>query len=126
MRRALWPDATDDDMTHWLARHDAATLVAAVQGTGALCGFAEVGERPYADGCATSPVAYLEGWYVDPAFRRQSVGASLIRAVEAWARGRGHRELASDTLLENVDSQRAHLNLGFAETERLVLYRKAL
>jgi aminoglycoside 6'-N-acetyltransferase I len=110
MRRALWPGVSDDDMIHWLARHDAATLVAAVRGTAALCGFAEVGERPYAD----------------PAFRRQSVGASLIRAVEAWARGRGHRELASDTQLENVDSQGAHLHIGFAETERLVLYRKAL
>jgi aminoglycoside 6'-N-acetyltransferase I len=125
MRRALWPGVSDADMTEWLARRDAATVVAERDGT-ALCGFAEVGERPYADGCDTSPVAYLEGWYVDPDLRRQSIGAALIRAVEAWARAHGYRELASDTQLDNRDSQRAHARLGFAETERLVLYRKAM
>jgi aminoglycoside 6'-N-acetyltransferase I len=37
-----------------------------------------------------------------------------------------YRELASDTHLENAGSQRAHTRLGFEETERLVLFRKAL
>jgi aminoglycoside 6'-N-acetyltransferase I len=93
---------------------------------GALCGFAEVAERPYADGCATSPVAYPEGWYVDPDWRRATVGAQLVRAAESWARTRGYRELASDTPLDNLISQHAHERLGFIETERLVLYRKTL
>jgi RimJ/RimL family protein N-acetyltransferase len=34
--------------------------------------------------------------------------------------------LAADTHLENTGSQRAHARLGFEETERLVLFRKAL
>jgi aminoglycoside 6'-N-acetyltransferase I len=126
MRRALWPDVTDADMTSWLARRDAITIVAERAGSERLCGFAEAGERPYADGCDTSPVAYLEGWYVDPDLRRQSIGGALTRAVEAWARAHGYRELASDTPLDNRASQRAHARLGFVETERLVLYRKAL
>jgi aminoglycoside 6'-N-acetyltransferase I len=71
-------------------------------------------------------VAYLEGWYVDPDVRRQGVGAALVRAAEAWAREHGYREFASDALLENVESQRAHVALGFAEVERVVLYRKVL
>jgi aminoglycoside 6'-N-acetyltransferase I len=125
MRSALWPDQTDADMAAWLARPDAAVIVAERAPT-RLCGFAEVGERPYVDGCASSPVAYLEGWYVDPEHRRQSVGAQLLRAVEAWARARHHRELASDTQLDNLISQRAHTRLGFSETERHVLYRKAI
>jgi aminoglycoside 6'-N-acetyltransferase I len=125
MRTALWPDQTGADMAAWLARPDAAVIVAE-RGAGRLCGFVEVGERSYADGCATSPVAYLEGWYVDPDLRLQSVGARLIRAVEAWARSRGYRELASDTQLDNVVSQRAHERLGFSESERQVLYRKVL
>jgi aminoglycoside 6'-N-acetyltransferase I len=112
-------------MRAWLARADAAVLVAE-RDPSRLCGFAEVGERPYADGCDTSPVAYLEGWYVDPDARRRAVGAELMRAVEAWARSRGYRELASDTGLANVVSQRAHERLGFTETERSVLYRKVL
>jgi aminoglycoside 6'-N-acetyltransferase I len=130
MRRALWPRhapaAESDDADAWRARDDAAVVVAARPGGGGLAGFAEVGARAYADGCATSPVAYLEAWYVDPDVRRSGVGAALVRAAEAWARGRGYAELASDALLENVGSQRAHAALGFAEVERSVKYRKPL
>ncbi len=125
MRTALWPEQTEADMNAWLARADA-TIFVAEEGHARLRGFAEVAERPYANGCDTSPVAYLEGWYVDPAARRQGVGTALVRAVESWARSRGHRELASDTGLDNPVSQGAHERLGFTETERLVLYRKAL
>src|SRR5262249_3365824 len=113
------------DMSAWLARPDTAVLVAE-RAEGGLCGFAEAGTRPYADGCQTSPVAYLEGWYVDPDMRRQGIGSALVRAAEDWARGRGYRELASDALLDNLTSQQAHLALEFAEVERAVKYRKAL
>jgi aminoglycoside 6'-N-acetyltransferase I len=110
MRCVLWPDSPQAHqiaMTKWLARPDAAVLVAERSDGGGLAGFAEIGARPFADGCETSPVAYLEGWYVDANIRRQGVGTALIRAAEAWARQRGHREFASDALLENLDSQRA-------------------
>jgi GNAT superfamily N-acetyltransferase len=40
-------------------------------------------------------VAYLEGWFVRAASRRQSVGRALIEAVEEWARHNGCTELAS-------------------------------
>ena len=130
MRRALWPESAEGDeaadAAAWLARPDAVVLVAARTAGAGLAGFAEFGTRPYADGCDTSPVAFLEGWYVDPDVRRRGVGAALVRAGEAWARARGHRELASDALLENGGSQRAHEALGFAEVERAVRYRKAL
>lgn len=125
MRNALWPDQTEADMAAWLARPDAAVLVA-VRTPSGLCGFAEVGARSIAEGCATSPVAYLEGWYVDPDVRRRGIGAMLIRDVEAWARCAGYRELASDTSLTNQVSQQAHERLGFVEVERAVQYRKAL
>jgi aminoglycoside 6'-N-acetyltransferase I len=132
MRRALFRDMEDEiaDAAEWLARPDAVVIVAertddAGAGTG-LAGFAEVGERPYADGCHTSPVAYLEGWYVDADVRRHGVGAALVRFAEAWARERGRRELASDALLDNDVSHRAHEALGFAEVERAIRYRKPL
>jgi hypothetical protein len=35
-------------------------------------------------------------------------------------------EMASDTQIENVTSQRVHEALGFGLAERSVLYRKAL
>jgi len=125
MRTALWPGQTAADMAGWLARTDAATLIAERTANQA-CGFAEVGARPFADGCDTQPVAYLEGWYVDADARRRGIGAALLRGVEAWARGRGYRELASDTELSNSASQQAHVELGFTEVNRAVRYRKLL
>lgn len=130
MRCALWPEDPPEEhrkgMRDWLAHADTVTLVAERPGGAKLAGFAEVGTRPYADGCASTPVAYLEGWYVDADVRRQGVGARLVEAAEAWARARGLSEFASDALLENDTSHRAHLELGFEEVERAVRYRKLL
>lgn len=130
MRRALYeglaPEDEEEDAAEWLARPDTVVLVAERAGGGGLTGFAELGERAYADGCDTSPVAYLEGWWVDADARRQGVGAALVAAGMAWARERGYREMASDALLDNVVSHRAHEALGFAEVERAVRYRMSL
>jgi aminoglycoside 6'-N-acetyltransferase I len=132
MRQALWPNADSDaqlaDMDEWLAQPDTAVIVVPrIGGAGAgLAGFAEVGTRSVAESCSSSPVAFLEGWYVDPDLRRQGVGTALVRAAETWARSKGVKELASDTQLANTDSQRAHAAVGFIEVERLVAYRKVL
>jgi aminoglycoside 6'-N-acetyltransferase I len=125
MRTALWPSQTEADMAVWLARSDTAVIVA-VRAPGSLCGFVEVGERTNADGCESSPVAYVEGWWVDADVRRQRIGARLIEAAESFARSRGYRELASDAELDNTISQRAHERLGFEQLDRVVLYRKVL
>lgn len=130
LRLALWPaqGATEHrhDMQVWRNRPDTVVLVAERPGTGALAGFAEIGTRPYADGCETSPVAFLEGWYVDADVRGRGVGARLIEAAEVWAREQGLSEFASDALLENAASHRAHEHVGFVEVERAVRYRKPL
>jgi aminoglycoside 6'-N-acetyltransferase I len=63
---------------------------------------------------------------VDPDVRRRGVGTALVRAGEEWARGRGYAEFASDALLDNVTSHRAHEAIGFVEVERAVRYRKSL
>ena len=68
---------------------------------------AELAERPFAEGCTTQPVAYLEGWYVAPEAGGLGVGGPHIAAAEEWAREHGHRELASDTELENEISAAA-------------------
>jgi aminoglycoside 6'-N-acetyltransferase I len=112
LRTALWPDQTEADMKSWAARPDAVTFVAA-RSDSRLCGFIEAGTRSYAEGCVSTPVAYVEGWYVD-------------HAVEQWARAQGFRELASDADVANPDSQQAHQHLGFEEVDRAVHYRKTL
>ncbi len=129
MRLLLWPESSaeshESEMVAWLKRPDTVVLVVP-RTSGGLAGFAEVGMRSIADGCETSPVAYLEGWFVDEDVRRQGFGAALVHAAEFWARERGSREFASDTQLGNVESQRAHAALGFREVDRVVAYIKAL
>jgi aminoglycoside 6'-N-acetyltransferase I len=89
-------------------------------------GFVELGLRNYAEGCRTSPVAYVEGLYVAADYRRRKIGQSLIRAAEDWAKEHGHVELASDALIENHTSLVAHQSYGFAEVERIICFRKEL
>lgn len=130
MRRALWPDIAGEgesaDAAAWLARPHAAVIVAARPDGEGLAGFTELDLRPYVDGCTTSPVAYLEGWWVDADVRGTGVGAALVRASEVWARAQGCREFASDALLDNSTAHAAHRAVGFTEVERLVIFRRAL
>jgi aminoglycoside 6'-N-acetyltransferase I len=128
MFAALFPDSDAESEVTALAAKlgDSYGLFVLARPGGGLGGFVEVGTRPYAEGCDSSPVAYLEAWYIDPDLRRRRLGARLVAAVEDWALRRGHRELASDAVLDNEISHAAHRALGFDETERIVCYRKPL
>jgi len=129
MSLALFPhDAADDleqGMREFRARPDAQVFIAE-RPQGSIAGFVEAGSRPYADGCATSPVGYVEAWYVDPDVRRAGYGRALLQAAEDWARGRGYREMASDARLDNHVSHAAHQRSGYAEVGRVVQFRKSL
>jgi|HubBroStandDraft_5_1064220.scaffolds.fasta_scaffold01428_8 aminoglycoside 6'-N-acetyltransferase I len=104
-----------------------AIFVAADTASGALVGFVEVGLRSHADGCdRTHPVGYIEGWFVQAPLRNSGVGAALVHAAENWAREQGCREMASDALIDNDVSQRAHKALGYEAGDRCVHYRKPL
>jgi aminoglycoside 6'-N-acetyltransferase I len=50
----------------------------------------------------------------------------LCAAAEQWGRDQGCREFASDVYTDDGDSLAAHAGLGFAETERVVYFRKLL
>ncbi len=130
MRTALWPAAEADHSTtieRFLARPGptAIVLVAEREG-GTLGGFLEAGTRPWAEGCSSSPVGYIEGWWVDVDSRRSGIGAMLVDAAEAWARSLGLTEMASDAELTNRDGQAAHRALGYEEMERIVCFRRPL
>src|SRR5258708_1495359 len=130
MRALLWPECPIEDHRVETERmlEDGLEEIAFVadKSNGGLAGFVEARLRPYADGCATSPVGYVEGWYVDADMRQRGIGAQLIAAAEAWAIFRGCREMASDAELHNDVSQAAHARLGYDEVERVVRYRKRL
>ena len=129
MRAALWPQ--DGAATHekaidaLLASSDAWGFIAQAPDSSAA-GFAEIAIRQYANGCDSAPVAFLEGIWVAPPYRRRGVGRRLIAHAEAFAASRSFRELGSDTQIDNAASQAAHLAWGFSETERVVYFRKHL
>jgi aminoglycoside 6'-N-acetyltransferase I len=79
-----------------------------------------------ADGCDTSPVGYVEAWFVDADARRHGHGRALLAAAEDWARGRGYREMASDSSLDNLIGHAAHQRCGYVEVDRVVQFRKSL
>ena len=101
-------------------------VIVADRGDGSLAGFVEIGSRSYAEGCETTPVAYLEGWYVDPDVRRTGMGASLLKTAQTWALRHGFSEIASNAELGNEASLQAHLALGFQEAERQICFKKRL
>jgi aminoglycoside 6'-N-acetyltransferase I len=132
MRNALWPGEGDREDEHAadIARlladpGDTVNVIARIDGEAA--GFAEAAlRRDYVNGCETSPVAFLEGIYVTPLFRKRGVAGELVKAIEAWARSRGCTEFASDANIANATSHAMHNALGFVETERVVYFRKVI
>ena len=127
MRRALWPDSTESEVDDLIAgRAPRVEVLVAEREEGGLGGFAEFGSRRYAEGCVTSPVAYLEGIWVDPDVRRGGIARSLVEKVRTWARDRDFTELGSDSDLGNEASQAFHAAAGFAEVGRIVCFRASL
>jgi aminoglycoside 6'-N-acetyltransferase I len=129
MRDALWPGS--------LADHDAETrnhfetgarapVVFVAESRGRLVGFLELDYRKYAPGCRSSPVPFVEGWYVEPGLQRRGIGRALIAAAEAHALAGGYHEMASDAELDNADGIAAHAALGFEAVERVVCFCKSL
>jgi len=131
LRQRLWPDADPSELgahvEDFFGRGSATVAVVflAFDAHNAV-GFAELSLRPYVPGATSIPAPFLEGWFVEPSARRQGVGRALIRAAERRALERGHRELGSDTILDNESAALAHQALGFREVERVRFFVKRL
>ncbi|HEX7926075.1 MAG TPA: GNAT family N-acetyltransferase [bacterium] len=123
MMRALWPDERGFLNPQETRREKVLVWVGS---DGHLGGFISFSVRPFANGCDTMPVPFVEGWYVLPAQRRLGVGGELMRAVEQWSAAHGYRELGSDTDLWRRVSIKAHAALGFELTDRVQYFRKKL
>jgi aminoglycoside 6'-N-acetyltransferase I len=130
LRSELWPGGREAehaaDVTRLLAEPgETFNLIARIDGEPA--GLAEAALRhDYVNGCTSSPVAFLEGIYVRPVWRNRGVARALVGAIEAWAVRHGCSEFASDAAIDNGVSLAMHNALGFAETQRVVYFRKAI
>ena len=80
----------------------------------------------YVEGTDSSPVGYLEGIFVTEEYRTKGYAAELLAECEKWAKTKGCTEFASDCELDNVDSLRFHIAMGFEETNRIICFKKGL
>lgn len=90
-------------------------------------GFAQCQLRfDYVEGTETSPVGYLEGIFIREEFRHKGLAKDLLQACQQWAKEKGCTEFASDCELDNVDSFRFHLAMGFQEANRVICFTKEI
>ncbi|HTH23491.1 MAG TPA: GNAT family N-acetyltransferase [Vicinamibacterales bacterium] len=95
LRQALWPGSLadhDEETRTFFEQGLAAPVVFVAELEDRLVGFLELDFRKYAPGCKSSPVAFIEGWYVEPESQGLGIGRALIEAAEAHARAAGHDE----------------------------------
>lgn len=129
LREALWPGALSDhdsETRKHFEKRPKAPVIFVAEVDGRVVGFLELDYRKYAPGCSSSPVPFIEGWYVEPALQGRGIGRGLVEAAEAHARAAGHDEIASDAQFENADGIAAHLALGYEDVERIVCFRRSL
>ena len=133
MRMVLWPEDSDAEHREEIDQFFAGefprwpwSVLLAEDASGRALGFAEVSVRPYAEGCRSNRVAYLEGWFVLPEARNRGVGRALVDAAEEWGRSQGCPEFASDADPQNDVSRAAHGALGFVDVGLVHCFRKDL
>src|SRR5690348_712280 len=78
LRADLWPDGTPAHHAEELVRAFRGELhwvevILVAEAAGQIIGFAELSLRSTVNGCESTPVGYLEGWYVIPEFRHREV-----------------------------------------------------
>jgi aminoglycoside 6'-N-acetyltransferase I len=90
-------------------------------------GFCEISLRSdYVEGTIGGTIGYVEGVFVLPDYRGQHIAKKLIALGEHWSREQGCAEFASDCMLDNTDSYRFHLRIGFEEAGRNIHFVKKL
>ncbi|MCA9302562.1 MAG: GNAT family N-acetyltransferase [Phycisphaerales bacterium] len=134
MRGALYEE---EDLNHLDDEIEEITTTGKINGQPYACllaidederaiGFIELSLRSTAEECTSSPVVYVEGWYVQPDARQRGVGRALMNAACDWGRERGCTEMGSDTQHFNTLSYKAHLAIGFEDAGLVRHFRRSI
>ncbi|MEG2290646.1 MAG: GNAT family N-acetyltransferase [Clostridium sp.] len=123
----LWPDNETDDLEREMKEYINKGAIFICFDENRAVGFAQCNLRSdYVEGTESSPVGYLEGIFVRIEYRKRGIAKKLLNQCEYWAKGQGCSEFASDCELNNTDSLKFHLQLGFEETNRIICFKKKL
>lgn len=125
----MWSDASIEELAEGFVDviNSPEGVVFLGEAAGQKIGFAQCQLRhDYVEGTETSPVGYLEGILVEEEYRRRGYAKQLLAACENWAKEQGCTEFASDCELDNTESLKFHLSLGFTEVNRVICFTKPL
>lgn len=125
----LWPDEDFEEEKNNCQRilHTQDESIFLVKTAQSYVGFIYLNlRREYVEGTSSSPVAYIEGIYLRPAYQQQGIGKQLVDLGEQWGKERGASEYASDAELTNVGSIAFHKQVGFTEANRVVCFSKKI
>lgn len=90
-------------------------------------GFAQCQLRfDYVEGTKSSPVGYLEGIYIVEENRNQGLGRQLVLECENWSKTKGCTEFGSDIEMDNRESYKFHIGIGFREENRVICFAKKI
>lgn len=123
----LWPDSSPlelkDDFQSSIGSKDEDILLYRSD-NGVLVAFVQLSlRRHYVEGCETTPVAYIEGIYVEKDCRRKGIAQKMANYAKKWGKARGCKEIASDCELDNNLSILFHKGIDFKEVNRLVCFK---
>jgi aminoglycoside 6'-N-acetyltransferase I len=130
LAKQLWPESALDDLVNdfkiFIGNHDQSCFLFKNEQE-EYCGFVQLSLRnDYVEGSSTTPVAYIEGIYVDENHRRTGASKEMIAFAEEWGRLKGCSQMGSDCELTNTLSIEFHKGVGFTEANRIVCFLKEL
>ena len=125
----MWKSHTVEDLTKIFCEHirKGKNIIFLAISEEHIVGFAQCGLRfDYVEGTDSSPVGYLEGIFVLEEYKKRGYAKELLGECQNWAKDQGCLEFASDCELDNEDSLKFHLKMGFAEANRIICFTKRL
>ena len=125
----MWKSHTVEDLTKIFCEHirKGKNIIFLAISEEHIVGFAQCGLRfDYVEGTDSSPVGYLEGIFVLEEYKKRGYAKELLGECQNWAKDQGCLEFASDCELDNEDSLKIHLKMGFAEANRIICFTKSL
>lgn len=125
----LWPDNEisnlEKEMINYIISENGAVFIYFNETI--PVGFAQCSLRSdYVEGTKSSPVGYLEGIYVEVEYRKRGIAKKLLIQCEEWAKSKGCSVFASDCELNNTESLKFHLLIGFEEANKIICFKKNL
>ena len=125
----MWDENTleglEENFEEIMSNGESAIFLLELEGKAA--GFAQCQLRhDYVEGTDSSPVGYLEGIFIEEAYRKQGHAKELLKRCEEWAKEMNCTEFASDCELDNEVSLAFHLKMGFLEANRIICFTKVI